>query len=356
VASPSLESLLTTLASSDVEFIVVGPLAAVAQGAPATTHDLDIVHRRTPDNVAKLVDVLVNTLDARYRGRDDILWPTPEMLSGPAHSLLKTSPEVRARRSRVWCYPGRMRGAVALVICILGCGGGSTASIDAAIDVADVAPDAPPADCAAAVSAGSLHTMVRRTDGKVFAWGSNPNGVLGDGTIQPRTGVVESVVIETVDTLSAGVYHNCAIVVGLARCWGRGMSGQLGDGTMTQQLMPVTVPGLSGLAGISTGTNSSCAYAAGGGLWCWGGNPGNNSSNAVPTPVQPTGMTSGLAGVVSNTGLSCAVVSAITTAATRVPSPMVSAKLDETPIHHNSRAVSADAPNHATAHGLAPAP
>jgi hypothetical protein len=69
MASPSLESLLTTLATSDAEFIVVGMLAAVAQGAPVTTHDLDIVHRRTPENVARLVDLLVNKLDARYRGR-----------------------------------------------------------------------------------------------------------------------------------------------------------------------------------------------------------------------------------------------------------------------------------------------
>lgn len=79
MASPSLESLLATLASSDVELIVVGLLAAVAQGAPVTTHDLDIVHRRTPENVARLVDVLVNKLDARYRGRQDVLRPTAEI-------------------------------------------------------------------------------------------------------------------------------------------------------------------------------------------------------------------------------------------------------------------------------------
>jgi hypothetical protein len=90
MASPSLENLLETLASSDVEFIVVGLLAAVAQGAPVTTHDLDIVHRRTPDNIAKLVDVLVNTLDAQYRGRTDVLRPTTETLAGPGHSLLTT--------------------------------------------------------------------------------------------------------------------------------------------------------------------------------------------------------------------------------------------------------------------------
>ena len=91
MASPSLESLLGTLAASDVEFIVVGLLAAVAQGAPVTTHDLDIVHRRTPDNVAKLVDVLVNQLDARYRGRTDaVLRPTAEILAGVGHSFLQT--------------------------------------------------------------------------------------------------------------------------------------------------------------------------------------------------------------------------------------------------------------------------
>jgi hypothetical protein len=91
MASPKLESLLATLASSDVEFIVVGLLAAVAQGAPVTTHDLDIVHRRTAENVARLVDVLVNKLDARYRGRPEILRPAADILVGPGHSLLQTS-------------------------------------------------------------------------------------------------------------------------------------------------------------------------------------------------------------------------------------------------------------------------
>ena len=91
MASPNLESLLATLASNDVEFIVVGLLAAVAQGAPVTTHDLDIVHRRTPENIARILDVLLNKLDARYRGRQDVLRPTAEILAGPGHSLLQTN-------------------------------------------------------------------------------------------------------------------------------------------------------------------------------------------------------------------------------------------------------------------------
>ena len=56
MGSPNLKTLLECLASSDVELVVVGMPAAVAQGAPVTTHDADIVHRRTPENVVRLVD------------------------------------------------------------------------------------------------------------------------------------------------------------------------------------------------------------------------------------------------------------------------------------------------------------
>jgi SAM-dependent methyltransferase len=90
-ASTSLDSLLATLAASEVEFVVVGMLAAVAQGAPITTHDVDIVPLRTPENIAKLVDVLVNRLDARYRDHHERVIPSVEVLSGPGHSLLQTA-------------------------------------------------------------------------------------------------------------------------------------------------------------------------------------------------------------------------------------------------------------------------
>jgi hypothetical protein len=90
MASPALQSLLATLAASRVELIVVGGLAAVAQGAPITTHDLDIVHRRTPENLTRLVEVL-HQLDARYRGHADIKRPTVQLLAGKGHSLLMTN-------------------------------------------------------------------------------------------------------------------------------------------------------------------------------------------------------------------------------------------------------------------------
>ena len=50
-----LSALLEGLCKAGIEFIVVGGLAAVIQGAPVTTFDLDIVHRQTGENIHKLL-------------------------------------------------------------------------------------------------------------------------------------------------------------------------------------------------------------------------------------------------------------------------------------------------------------
>jgi hypothetical protein len=62
--------LLEKLCRAGVEFILVGGLAAVVQGAPVTTMDVDIVHRRSLDNASRLMGVL-ESLEARYRRPDD---------------------------------------------------------------------------------------------------------------------------------------------------------------------------------------------------------------------------------------------------------------------------------------------
>ena len=87
-----LTTLLSGLAASHVELVLVGGLAAVAQGAPITTHDVDIVHRRTPENVKRLLTFLAS-IDARYRGRPDgqVLRPEASTLLGAGHSLLVTA-------------------------------------------------------------------------------------------------------------------------------------------------------------------------------------------------------------------------------------------------------------------------
>jgi hypothetical protein len=88
--SPGLSGLLEGLCGAGIEFILVGGLAAVIQGAPVTTMDLDIVHRQTPDNISRLLAFL-KTIEACHRRLDDkIIEPTAEQLSAGGHCLLKT--------------------------------------------------------------------------------------------------------------------------------------------------------------------------------------------------------------------------------------------------------------------------
>jgi hypothetical protein len=91
-SAADLPALLAKLCDAGVEFIIVGGAAAVIQGVPITTNDLDIVHRRTPENVARLLEVLLS-LDAtmRYDLANRGLRPTGEMLAGRGQINLSTS-------------------------------------------------------------------------------------------------------------------------------------------------------------------------------------------------------------------------------------------------------------------------
>src|SRR3989442_5475125 len=50
--------LLTALIDANVAFVVVGGMAAVAQGSAYITVDLDICYHRTPENLQRLCDAL----------------------------------------------------------------------------------------------------------------------------------------------------------------------------------------------------------------------------------------------------------------------------------------------------------
>ena len=56
--SANLSSILEGLLAADIDFILVGGLAAVVQGAPVTTMDVDIVHSQSPENITKLLAFL----------------------------------------------------------------------------------------------------------------------------------------------------------------------------------------------------------------------------------------------------------------------------------------------------------
>lgn len=64
-SAPEFTEILKVLSRHEVEFILVGGLAAIIQGAPVFTFDLDIVFLKTAENLPRLLAAL-QEIDARY--------------------------------------------------------------------------------------------------------------------------------------------------------------------------------------------------------------------------------------------------------------------------------------------------
>jgi len=86
----NLSAIIEGLVTAEVQFVIVGGLAAVIQGAPVTTMDVDIVYNRCPENISKLFAFL-QSIDAIYRRPDNkIIAPKVEDFSGMSHALFST--------------------------------------------------------------------------------------------------------------------------------------------------------------------------------------------------------------------------------------------------------------------------
>ena len=159
----------------------------------------------------------------------------------------------------------------------------------------------------AQISAGSSHSCGRTmTDGRLYCWGANNYGQLGNTTRNNKkrpTPVTSTLQFRWV---SAGPAHTCAIAVdGKAYCWGANSAGQLGDGTITERWSPILVLGSLSwkqieVGGEGTNDGFTCGLTTGGSIYCWGwngdGELGNGSSGGsvltrFPTPATDVGVT-----------------------------------------------------------------
>jgi hypothetical protein len=85
-----LTAMIRALHDAGVEFLVVGGLSAVLHGAAVNTFDVDVVHRRTAENVDRLMPV-IEALDAVYRIQPERrLRPAKTALLSAAHHNLIT--------------------------------------------------------------------------------------------------------------------------------------------------------------------------------------------------------------------------------------------------------------------------
>jgi len=169
-----------------------------------------------------------------------------------------------------------------------------------------------------AVAAGYFHTCALTLADGVKCWGENVYGQLGDGTNDERDAPVDvSGLTSGVHRIAAGQYHTCAVTnAGGVRCWGNNNSGQLGDGSQfNTRNTPVDVVGLSnGIARVAAGFSHTCALTTGSGVKCWGDNGagelGDGTTETRLTPVDVSGLISGVAAIGLGGSHSCALTNA----------------------------------------------
>jgi len=147
---------------------------------------------------------------------------------------------------------------------------------------------------AAMIAAGGYHTCALLNIGKVKCWGYNEVGALGLGDVSHRGDepgemgdslpIVNLGTNLTVIALSAGGYHNCAVLDnGQVKCWGYNDLGQLGLGDTANRgdglsemgdALPAVDLGTGRMAtAITAGERGhTCSLLDNGQVKCWGNN------------------------------------------------------------------------------------
>jgi len=141
---------------------------------------------------------------------------------------------------------------------------------------------------AVAIAAGGRHSLALGATGALYAWGANESGELGDGTTMERTRPISVTLPPGVRfiALSAGLTHSLALGGdGRVYAWGDNGHGQLGDGSTVERTRPVavTLPGGGRATAVFAGDRFSLALGADGRLYAWGANADGELGDGAAT-------------------------------------------------------------------------
>jgi alpha-tubulin suppressor-like RCC1 family protein len=149
------------------------------------------------------------------------------------------------------------------------------------------------AQCFTKISAGDAHTLALKSDGSLWACGSNSYGELGNGTTSstPKLtftkigNATDWAIIEAGSDLSFGIKKD-----GSLWAWGSNVNVALGDGTKVSKSTPVKIESDQSWKSVSAYETHVLGIKTDGTLWAWGENGlyqlGLNSTTDRPKPVQ----------------------------------------------------------------------
>jgi len=146
------------------------------------------------------------------------------------------------------------------------------------------------------VACGNTHSAAIKTDGTLWTSGYNLYGQLGDNSNTNRSSPVTTAGGGTTwKTVACGYAHSAAIKTdGTLWTWGLNFNGQLGDNSTTSRISPVTTVGGGTIwKTVACGDKHSAAIKTDGTLWTWGSNSigqlGDNSTTSRSSPVTTIG-------------------------------------------------------------------
>lgn len=171
------------------------------------------------------------------------------------------------------------------------------------------------------VAVGHDHSCAVVEDGRVFCWGANDHGELGDGTLDDSptpvlvSGIGPARSVEVSGESSAVQGRTACAVLddGTLACWGSGGHGQLGTGDYDDSSTAQPVQGLDDVVEVALGDSHTCALIADGTMRCWGSNSlygpvGVGQGDSFPTPQIVPDVVDAVA-VAAGGYNSCAVIS-----------------------------------------------
>ncbi|MFG2112084.1 Ig-like domain repeat protein [Streptomyces sp. NPDC048718] len=146
------------------------------------------------------------------------------------------------------------------------------------------------------IAAGGGHSLALTSDGRVLAWGANDEGQLGDGTTSidephPTPAEVHLPAGAHAVAIASGWLHSLALTSdGRILAWGYNGYGQLGDGTTTNRSTPVEVdlPAGAEVTAFTAGGEFSLALTSDGRVLAWGYNRSGQLGEGTNTRYHPT--------------------------------------------------------------------